>query len=75
MVSTIKHPEEGYVYVKCQVMNLTKKAVLFLCLEKIKEGWIPRSQIKDDNVEGEFKYHIKVEIMIPDWLAGEKGFV
>ncbi len=72
---TVKHPTEGHVYVKGQVSAVTKKAILLYVHEKLKEGWVAKSLIKDDDVDGEFIRDAAVEIMIPDWVADEKGFL
>lgn len=72
---TVKHPTEGHVYVKGQVAAVTKKAILLFVKDKLKEGWVAKSLIQDDDVNGDFKRDAIVEIMIPDWVAGDRGFV
>lgn len=63
---------EGYCYVDVEIRVLTERAVLVH--DGKREAWIPRSQIEDpDPASLEPGQHI--ELLIPEWIATEKGLV
>ncbi len=66
---------EGYCYVQGEVIYETASAVKFWDgtekdYKKV-EVWIPKSQIEDQ----EETTNDTVELLIPQWLAEEKGLV
>lgn len=68
-----RHLESNeYVEIACQVRHKTDRAVL------IHDGaidvWIPHSQIEDPEPD-EMEIGAHITIMIPEWLAMEKGLI
>lgn len=63
---------DEYAYIDCQVRHVTERAVLVH--DSKREAWIPRSQIEDlDPASLVVGSH--VELLIPTWLAEDKGLV
>lgn len=62
---------EGYVYVSGTVIHVSQLAILFD--DGKRREWVPLSQIEDP--EHPVAKNEKIELLIPDWLAKEKGFV
>lgn len=71
----VKHPEPGNVWINCEVRTATDKAIKVIEEKTLIETWVPKSQIGADNVDGVYRRGVKIEIMIPDWLAEKKGFI
>lgn len=61
---------KGYCYISCEIRRVTDKAVLVH--DGTQEAWIPRSQIEDPE---EFEIGENVEVLMPEWLAKEKGLL
>lgn len=66
---TRKLETKGFTYVEGEVIAKTDKAILF---NDGKVGvWIPLSQIEDADDDIEPGKHL--ELLLPEWLAKEKG--
>jgi len=61
---------KGYCYIACEIRRTTDKAVLIH--DGAIEAWIPRSQIEDPE---EFETGAHVEMLMPEWLAKDKGLI
>ncbi len=61
---------KGYCYIACEIRRVTDKAVLIH--DGTREAWIPRSQIEEPE---EFEIGEHVEILMPKWLAKDKGLI
>ena len=68
---TRKLETKGFCYVEVEVRQKTDKAVLVH--DGNNQAWIPLSQIEDSN--GELEVGNKLELLLPEWLATEKGLV
>ena len=69
---TRKLETKGWIEIACEVRHITDRVVLIH--DGAHEAWIPRSQIEDpDPADMEIGQHI--ELLIPEWLATEKGLV
>lgn len=69
---TRKLESKGFCYISCEIRRFTDKAVLIH--DGAKEAWIPRSQIEDpDPSELEVGEH--TELLLPEWLAMDKGLI
>jgi len=53
----------------CDIVRETSDA--YLVSDGENEYWIPRSQVKSENQIGNNEY----ELIIPEWLANEKGII
>ena len=61
-----------FIEIACEVRVKTDRAVLIH--DGAREAWIPRSQIEDpDSDDMEIGQHIT--LMIPEWLAKDKGLI
>jgi hypothetical protein len=63
---------KGYCYIACEIRHLTDKAVLIH--DGAREAWLPFSQIEDPGTE-ELEKGAHVELLLPEWLAQEKGLI
>ncbi len=61
---------KGYEYITGEVRIEREKSVLFW--DGITTVWIPKSQIEDPT---EFEIGETIELLLPEWLAAEKGFI
>lgn len=68
---TRKLETKGYCYVDVEVRIMTAKAALVN--DGKRDAWLPYSQIEDGLETLEVGKH--VTLMIPEWLATEKGLV
>jgi len=70
---TRKLETEGYCYidVEVEVRHMTAKAALVH--DGSREAWLPYSQIEDGLETLEVGKH--VTLLVPEWLATEKGLV
>lgn len=66
----LKSVDGNFVELTLQKEAETEKAILVS--DGINKGWIPKSQLEDDleDLAGGF-----IQIIIPEWLAIDKGFV
>jgi hypothetical protein len=67
---TRKLETKGWCYVSGEVRHQTERAVLFY--DGAQEVWLAKSQIEDP---GEFVIGETVELLLPEWLAGDKGLI
>lgn len=67
-MTRIRHHE--FVEVTGEIRHRTDKAILFW--DGDKEVWLPLSQIEDETVLDDGK---TVELLIPEWLAKDKGLI
>ena len=63
---------KGYCYISCEIRRKTDKAVLIH--DGIREAWIPKSQIEDHD-QADTEIGETVELLLPEWLAKEKGLI
>ncbi len=74
-------PQHELVDVKCKFLKETEKAVLIEVDGD--EAWIPKSQVDDAYAEGsslvfswdELERGDAITIVIPEWLAEDKGLI
>ena len=66
----LKSIDENFVELDLQKEAETAKAILLS--DSINKAWIPKSQLED---EPENLQNGLVRIIIPEWLATDKGFV
>ena len=66
----LKSVDENFVELDLQKEAETAKAILLS--DSINKAWIPKSQLED---EPENLQNGLVRIIIPEWLATDKGFV
>lgn len=66
-----KLESDGYVYIDGEVRHITERAVLIH--DGKREAWIPLSKIEDSDDEIAVGKHL--EILIPEWLAIDKGLI
>lgn len=66
----LKSVDENFVELDLQKEAETEKAILFS--DGVSKAWIPKSQLEDEpeNLQAGL-----VRIVIPEWLAVNKGFV
>jgi len=69
-VKILKSIDENFVELDLQKEAETAKAILLS--DGINKTWIPKSQLED---EPENLQNGLVRIIIPEWLATDKGFV
>lgn len=69
---TRKLETKGWIEIACEIRILTDRAVLIH--DGTREAWIPRSQIEDPD-PAELEIGSTVTLLIPEWLANEKGLV
>lgn len=69
---TRKLETKGWIEIACEVRILTDRAVLIH--DGTREAWIPRSQIEDPD-PAELEIGSTVTLLIPEWLANEKGLI
>lgn len=67
-MTRVRHHD--FVEVTGEVRHRTASAVLFW--DGDESVWIPLSQIEDETVLGDGK---TVELLIPEWLARDKGLI
>ena len=67
---TRKLEDKGHCYISCEIRIVTAKAVLIH--DGAREAWIPKSQIEDP---AELEVGDQVELLLPKWLAQEKGLI
>lgn len=71
-MSTRKVETKGWAYIACEIKIKTTKAVLIN--DGTRDAWIPTSQIEDpDPADLDIGQH--VELLLPEWLAKEKGLI
>jgi len=63
---------KGYIEIFGLIKHKTDRAILFDHGEG-EPVWIPLSQI--ENMDEELKVNSNVELLIPEWLANEKGMI
>ena len=68
---TRKLETKGYCYIDVEVRIMTAKAVLVN--DGKRDAWLPYSQIEDGLETLEVGKH--VTLLVPEWLATEKGLV
>ena len=61
---------KGFTYVSGTVIHATDRAVLFN--DGTRQEWIPISQIEDPD---RFAIGETIDLLLPEWLAKEKGFI
>lgn len=67
-----KLESKEFVEISCQVRIKTDKAI---CInDGANEAWIPRSQIEDPDPE-DMQIGETITLLIPEWLANEKGLI
>lgn len=69
---TRKLETEGYVYVDVEIRHITEKAVLVN--DGKRDVWLPHSQIEDPARE-DMEVGTHIEMLLPEWLAIDKGLV
>lgn len=69
---TRKLETKGLCYITCEVRRLTDKAALVH--DGLREAWLPLSQIEDPAPE-EMEIGQTIEVLMPEWLAKEKGLI
>lgn len=69
---TRKLETKGWSEIACEIRVLTDRAVLIH--DGTREAWIPRSQIEDPD-PAELEIGSTVTLLIPEWLANEKGLI
>ncbi len=63
---------KGWCYIACEVKRKTASAVLIH--DGTRDAWIPNSQIEDpDPADLDVGQH--VDLLLPEWIAREKGLV
>ena len=64
-------PPKGYCYVEGEIKVRPESGLAILFSDGDKEVWLPISQIEDEqeNEDG------TVTLLIPEWLAEEKGLI
>ncbi len=68
---TRKLETEGYCYIDVEVRHMTAKAARVH--DGKREAWLPYSQIEDGLETLEVGKH--VTLLVPEWLANEKGLI
>lgn len=63
---------KGYCYIACEIRRLSDKAVLIH--DGTREAWIPKSQIEDPQPD-ELEIGEHVELLLPEWIAKDKGLL
>lgn len=61
---------KGYTYISGEVRYQTDRAILFY--DGAKEVWLPKSQIEDPE---EFAVGEAIDVLLPEWLAKDKGLI
>ena len=61
---------EGYEYITGEVRIVSDFAISFY--DGARTEWIPKSLVEDP---AEFEIGKTIELLIPEWLAIEKGFI
>lgn len=69
---TRKVETEGWEYIACEIKIITAKAVMIN--DGARDAWIPRSQIEDPDPE-DLDVGQHVELLLPEWLAKNKGLI
>lgn len=67
-----KLESKEYVEISCEVRIKTDKAILIN--DGANEAWIPRSQIEDPDPE-DMQIGETIILLIPEWIAKEKGLI
>jgi hypothetical protein len=61
-----------YTEIACEVRHKTGRAILIH--DGVREAWIPYSQIEDPDPE-EMEIGSHITLLIPTWLAKDKGLI
>lgn len=69
---TRKLESKDWCYIACEVKHKTDKAVLIN--DGTRDAWIPNSLIDDPDLET-LEIGETVDLLIPEWLAKEKGLI
>lgn len=62
---------KGHCYIEVKVRHMTTKAALVH--DGDREAWLPYSQIEDGLETLEIGKHVRM--LVPEWLANEKGLI